>query len=70
MKRYFCNLENRNFILKCMPTLIPNNGVLKEQDSILQETKNFYQNLHTEKPVENINLNCHLGTLNIPTSIK
>ena len=48
--QYFCNLENRNFISKCMPTLISNTGeTLNEQDRILLETKNFYQNLYTEK---------------------
>lgn len=65
--QYFCNLENRNFISKCMPTLISNNGeLLNQQDSILQETKNFYQHLYTEKAVENINLKSLLGNMNVP----
>ena len=55
--QYFCNLENRNFTSKCMPTLISNTGdIIKEQKSILQETKNFYQNLFTERPTATINL--------------
>lgn len=65
--QYFCNLENRNFMSKCMPSLISNSGeILNEQDSILQETKNFYQQLYTEKSVENINLKRLLGNFNIP----
>ena len=65
--QYFCNLENRNFISKCMPTLISNTGeTLNEQDRILLETKNFYQNLYTEKPTEKNNLKRLLGKWNIP----
>ena len=67
MTQYFCNLENRNFISKCMPTLISNTGeTLNEQDRILLETKKFYQNLYTEKPTEKINLKRLLGKWNIP----
>ena len=65
--QYFCNLENRNFISKCMPTLISNTGeIIKEQNSILQETKNFYQNLFTERPIATINLKLLLENYNVP----
>ena len=66
--QYFCNLENRNFISKCMPSLMSNKGdVLKEQESILQETKSYYQNLYSEKPAAPINLKRLLGNLNVTT---
>ena len=65
--QYFCNLENRNFTSKCMPTLISNTGdIIKEQKSILQETKNFYQNLFTERPTATINLKLLLENYNVP----
>ena len=67
MTQYFCNLENKNFISKRMPTLISNTGeTLNEQDRILLETKKIYQNLYTEKPTEKINLKRLLGKWNIP----
>ena len=39
---YFCNLENRNFVSKCMFQLVSNAGqALKTQEEILHETYNF-----------------------------
>ena len=33
--KYFCNIENRNFISKCLSNLITDNGtVTTDQDSI------------------------------------
>ena len=55
--RYFCNLENRNFISKCMPSLISDTGeIINDQHSILHETKEFYKKIYAEKPVQDIDL--------------
>ena len=60
--QYFFNLENRNFISKCIPTLKSNTGeTLNEHDRILLETKIFIKIYITEKPTENL-----LGKWNIP----
>ena len=48
--RYFCNLENRNFISECMPSLISDTGeIINDQDSILHETKEFHKKLYGKK---------------------
>ena len=42
---YFCNLEKRNFVSKCMNSLVENSGIkITDQDEILQET--FYSIKH------------------------
>ena len=44
--RYFCNLEKRNFISKCMNNLSKENGsTTNVQSELLQETMNFYKKL-------------------------
>ena len=67
MTQYFCNLENRNFISKCMPTLISNIGeTLNEQDRILLETKIFIKIYILKNQQKKINLKRLLGKWNIP----
>ena len=65
--KYFCNLENRNFISKSMPNLWKNNGTKTEnQNEVIHETKTFYETLYKEKPVKPINLNNVLNYHDIP----
>lgn len=65
--KYFCNLENRNFTSKCMPSLITSCGeVLKDQDKILNETTIFYKKLYAERPVEDVDLKYKLRNFNVP----
>lgn len=65
--KYFCNLENRNFVSKCMNTLINDNGaVLKEQPEILNETMSFYKKLYSERPVKNVNLTELCRDMSVP----
>lgn len=48
--RYFCNLENRNYVSKIMNSLISHEGEhLKTQDEILAETKCHYENLYKSR---------------------
>ena len=55
---YFCNLENRNFTAKCMTFLEKNDGTLIfDNDDIVLETKNFYEQLYAKRDVENVDLN-------------
>ena len=43
--KYFCSLESRNYISKCMPNLIKRNGQLTEsQTEILEEQNSFIHN--------------------------
>ena len=48
---YFCNLENRNFISKCMASLISDTGeIINGQHSILHEQRNFIKkNIYMRK---------------------
>lgn len=57
--KYFCNLENRNFVSKRMTSLINNEGrEITQQSEIKTEVNNFYKNLYTSKEhlIEDVNL--------------
>ena len=57
VSRYFCSLENRNFLDKAMHTLEKENGeVISDQKEILSEVKDFYSNLYEHRDVKNIDL--------------
>ena len=70
--KYFCNLENRNFISKTMLKLISDNGKeIHTQDDILKETRSFYQKLYSKRKIENIDLNNIFSSFNtLKLSIK
>lgn len=47
--KYFCKLENRNYVSKIMNSLISENGqISKTKEEILVEIKRFYENLYKE----------------------
>ena len=49
---YFCKLEKRNSVKKCINELINENGEnVSDQFEILREEENFYRNLYTSKNV-------------------
>ena len=51
--KYFCNLENRNFVSKFMNNLQNNKGeILKTHPEILNETKRHYNNLYKAQETE------------------
>ena len=51
--KYFCNLEKRNFVSKCMNSLIKDKGsTINVQSELLQETMNFYKTLYTKTTEE------------------
>ena len=51
--KYFCNLEKRNFVSKCMNSLIKENGsTTNVQSELLQEAMFFYKKLYTKKTEE------------------
>ena len=57
--KYFCNLENRNFVSKRMTSLIDKNGKeLKTDEEIKYEVYTFYQNLYRcrENEIQDVNL--------------
>ena len=65
--KYFCNLENRNYVSKFMNSLTKENGeCLKTQDEILTETKRHYSNLYSAKKTEDINLSEKLRHYDVP----
>ena len=65
--KYFCALENRNYISKCMPNLIKSDGSKTESEhEIVEETKKYYKNLYSEREVDNINLEECINTNEIP----
>ena len=48
--KYFCNMENRNYISKCMNSLRKENGnLITEQIEILNETMLYYKQLFKKK---------------------
>ena len=62
--KYFCNLENRNFVSKRMAGLIDNNGVeLKTNDLISNEVYSFYKKLYStqEHNLEDVDLSKRLN---------
>ena len=65
--KYFCNLENRNYVSKSMPHLWKADGTkTTEQKEIVNETKTFYENLYSPRPVTDINLSEILNSTDIP----
>ena len=65
--RYFCNLENRNFVSKMMPNLVKNDGGLTStQEEIVIETKNFYETLYSHREVEDVELATLFDLIVIP----
>jgi len=64
---YYCNLENRNFVSKCMNTLTTQAGQhLHTQEEILSETKRHYQNLYKSNATEEVSLNELLSNMSVP----
>ena len=54
---YFCRLEKRNFTSKRMCFLEKDDSsIIYDQDEILQETKNFYEDLYSFRDTDDINL--------------
>ena len=67
VSKYFCNLENRNFVEKSMGFLEKENGiVLFEQKEILEEVKWFYEDLYRKREINEINLEEIIDDNNIP----
>ena len=62
--KYFCNLENRNFVSKRMQSLIIENGEeITNQSDIKNEVKSFYCNLYKsrENIIQSVDLNNKLN---------
>ena len=61
--RYFCNLENRNFVSKRMSSVIDKDGnEITDYDEINNEVLQFYKQLYSsrESEIENVDLNVRL----------
>lgn len=67
--KYFCSLESRNYVNKTISKLIKEDGkIITKQKDILEEVKNFYENLYRYKePERGININEILNTQNCST---
>ena len=56
--KFFCNLENNNFVSKCMTKLIKNDGYqTTDQTEIIEEVRTFYKTLYSKRDSIDINLN-------------
>ena len=65
--KYFCNLENRNYVSKCMNSLITRSGEhLSSQEEILSETKRHYKTLYRSMETDNISIHDLFENLDIP----
>ena len=62
VSKYFCNLENRNYISKNMPNLIKEDGskTINDQE-ITEETKKFYEKLYESRHTTDINIEKQLN---------
>lgn len=57
VSRYFCNLENRNFLDKTIPFLEKDNGeIITDQQEILTEVKQFYEKLYSLQDVADLDI--------------
>ena len=57
VSKYFCNLENRNFVNRSMNYIEKEDGeILYDQNKILEEVQQFYATLYTHKNVEDVDL--------------
>ena len=64
--KYFCQLENKNFISKTMARLISNDKrEVDNQIYILNETRSFYKTLYSHRLIKRVNLENLLSTFNI-----
>ena len=51
--KYFCSLEKRNYVNKCMKKIIDKHGsILKDQNKISNEVSSFYSSLYKKRIVE------------------
>ena len=65
--KYFCNLEKRNFVSKCMNSLKKNNGeIINDQPEILNETMQFYKTLYSKKDRNSMDIESLLSNYNVP----
>ena len=65
--KYFCNLEKRNFVSKCMNSLKKNNGeTINDQPEILNETMQFYKTLYSKKDRNSMDVEALLSNYNVP----
>ena len=64
---YFCNLENRNFVSKCMTSLISHkNKLIKTQSDILNEAKLFFKKLYSSQNTTQVDLHNVLKDFEVP----
>ena len=55
---YFCNLEKRHYISKCMGKLNDRHGnILQNQEDIMREVQGFYEQLYEKSNVEDCDIN-------------
>ncbi|PJE77965.1 hypothetical protein CI610_03104 [invertebrate metagenome] len=67
--KYFCNLEKRNYVNKNITKIIQGDGkIINDQDDLLNEIKNFYENLYASKDneLEEVDLDILLGDYEVP----
>jgi hypothetical protein len=59
--KYFCNLENRNYLDKALHCVQKESGeIITAQEKILAETKLFYEQLYQTRNVEEIDLSVEI----------
>ena len=70
--KYFCQLENHNFVNKIIPKIIKDDGtIISKQKHILKEVETFYKNLYSANSnMEDVDLNDYLNNCNIPKLTK
>lgn len=67
--QYFCSLESRNYTSKTITIIEKDNGqLITDQKEILNETKNYYEDLFSSKEssLNDIDLNNYMQDIHIP----
>ena len=64
VSKYFCSLEKRHFVSKCMKKLVTNQGKeIYEHEHIKNEVKTFYESLYEKRQVEDCEIERLVTTL-------
>ena len=65
--RFFCNLENRNFVEKTVKKINNNGQILIDQKNILQHMENYYSNLfrNRDQSLDNVDMEVLLKNIKV-----
>lgn len=64
ISKYYCNMEKRHYVSKQMFKLVSKHGqCLESTEEMLEETKDYYKQLYSERPVQTFDADNYVKTL-------